>query len=102
MTQKEIINRISNFRYKKKLSARELSLQLGKSSNYINKLESYDFNLTLNMFLEILEALEMTEEEFFCLGEQYNKETKELCEKFNKLSDFNKKTVFDLINNLSK
>lgn len=100
MEQIDIINRISNFRYKKKLSARELSLQLGKSENYINKLECYDFNLTIPMFLEILKALEITEEDFFGLAEQYNEETKTLMKNFNKLSTANKQTVIDLVNKL--
>lgn len=100
MNMKDLINRISYFRVKKNLSARELSLQIGKAGGYINKLESYDFNLPVPVLLDILEALEVSAEEFFYLGQDYNKDTKELLHKFNKLSDANKQTIIDLVNKL--
>ena len=65
MEMKEVIQRIGYFRNKANLSARELSLRLGKHDGYINKLESKDFNLPTSMLLEILEALEITPAEFF-------------------------------------
>ena len=65
MEMKEVIQRIGYFRNKANLSARELSLRLGKHDGYINKLESKDFNLPTSMLLEILEALEITPVEFF-------------------------------------
>jgi transcriptional regulator with XRE-family HTH domain len=100
MTIKDVIQRIGYFRNKANLSARELSLRIDKHEGYINKLESKDFNLPTEMLLKIIDALEITPEEFFCLGEQYNKETKELLEKFNKLSANNKQTIIDLVNKL--
>lgn len=62
---KDVIQRIGYFRNKAKLSARELSLRLGKHEGYINKLESKDFNLPTYMLLDIIEALEITTAEFF-------------------------------------
>ena len=68
MEMKDVIQRIGYFRNKAKLSARELSLRLGKHEGYINKLESKDFNLPTYMLLDIIEALEITPAEFFADG----------------------------------
>lgn len=100
MTNKDIIQRIAFFRNKANLSARELSLRIGKHEGYINKLESHDFNLPTQMLLDIIENLGITPEDFFCLGEDYNAESKKLITLFNKLSPANKETVFDLIKKL--
>ena len=100
MTLKDIIIRISHFRNQSNLSASELSSKIGKHSGYISKLESYDFNLPVNMLLKILEVLNVSEEEFFCIGTQYNSQSKLFFEKFNNLSDANKQTVLDLIDKL--
>ncbi|MDR1917504.1 MAG: helix-turn-helix domain-containing protein [Christensenellaceae bacterium] len=62
---KKIITRIGYFRTQKNLSARELSLRIGKHDTYINTLESKDFNLPVNALLEIIDALGITCEEFF-------------------------------------
>ena len=65
MEIKEVINRIGFFRNRLRLSARELSLRIGKHEGYINKLESKDFNLPTTMLLKIIEALQVSPQEFF-------------------------------------
>lgn len=65
MDIKEITDRIAFFRNKANLSARELSLMLGKHDSYINKLESNDFVISMPAFLEILNTLQITPQEFF-------------------------------------
>lgn len=65
MNQKEVVFRINYFRNKRHLSARELSLRLGKSASYINRLESHAFTLTIPVLTDILKILEVTAEEFF-------------------------------------
>ena len=65
LSKKEIIERIGYFRNKQGISARELSLRIGKHEGYINKLESLDFNLPSKMLLDIIEALDITPAEFF-------------------------------------
>ena len=65
MDIKEVIQRIIYFRNKANLSARELSLRIGKHEGYINKLESKDFNLPSETLLEIIDAVNSTPEEFF-------------------------------------
>ena len=65
LDEREIIHRIWYFRDKAKISGRDLSLTLGKSENYIKKLECHDFGLTTKMLCEILDALHITPEQFF-------------------------------------
>lgn len=65
MNYKEIVQKLSLIRTKKNLSARELSLMLGKSESYFYKIERHDVILSVPMLLEILEALELKTEEFF-------------------------------------
>lgn len=80
MEMKEVIQRIGYFRNKLNLSARELSLRLGKHDGYINKLESKDFNLPTQMLLEIIEVLEITPAEFFADNYADYKKNKEILE----------------------
>jgi len=100
MTTKEIVERISYFRLQKNISARELSQRIGKHETYINKLECKDFNLPTKMLLEIIDALEISVEDFFCLGKDYTEDGKTLLIGFNKLNNTNKQTILDLVNKL--
>lgn len=100
MTNKDLVLRISYFRNKQNLSSRELSLRIGKNEGYISKLESYDFNLTTKILLDILEALNVSVEDFFCLGEEYTAESKNILKLFNNLSSSNKQTIIDLMKKL--
>jgi len=62
----EIIDRISHIRTKKGLSARELSLTIGKNPSYINRLEyRKDFEPTIGVINDIIEACDSSFEEFF-------------------------------------
>ena len=62
---KDIVERIQFFRNKINLSARSLSLSIGKNSGYINKLECLDFNITITILYEIIDTLKVEPEEFF-------------------------------------
>ena len=61
----DIIDRIVFFREQKKLSAKELSLRIGKAEDYISKLESRIFNLPTFVLLDILNVLDVDYNEFF-------------------------------------
>ena len=65
MEYKEIVDRLSLIRTSKNLSARELGLMLGNSETYFYKIENGSIILTLPKFLEILNTLEISTEEFF-------------------------------------
>ena len=56
---------LQNIRKDKGISAYELSLRLGKVSDYIYKVEKGVFNISLMRFLEICEILEIEPAKFF-------------------------------------
>ena len=65
LTENGVIERIWYFRTEAHIGSAELSRRLGKSDNYIAKLESHDFGLTVKMLCEIIEALGVSYERFF-------------------------------------
>ena len=99
MTIDELIMRIGYFRNDKKLSARELSLMLGKSKTYINQIESRNFILSLPMLLNIIDALEISCAEFFSENYTNYKQDKEIINLLSNLSTERKNSFIDLIKN---
>ena len=53
------------YRARKGISAREMSLSLGQSANYMNKIESKKAYPSMEMFFQICEFLEVTPVRFF-------------------------------------
>ena len=99
MEIKEVIQRIGYFRNKANLSARELSLRIGKHEGYINKLESKDFNLPTTMLLEIINALNITPAEFFADNYIDYKKDKEI---YNLIANMSAEKKTGLISFISK
>ena len=64
MDIKEILNRIGFVRNTKNLSAREVSLRIGMSPQYVAQLESGRIVLTVEKLLQILEGCEFPVERF--------------------------------------
>lgn len=58
-------NRLTNLRIQKGVSARDMSLSLGQSESYINKIENKRTLPSFMGFLYICEYFEITPEEFF-------------------------------------
>ena len=56
MTVNEIIERIGYIRTRANLSARALSLAIGKTESYINRMEQKGFEPSLSVLLEIIDA----------------------------------------------
>lgn len=95
----DLIFRIGYFRNKKNLSARELSLRIGKSGTYINQIESKNFTLSLPVLFDIIEALEISFAEFFSDNYTNYQQDKELIDILNCLSVERKKNFIDLMKN---
>lgn len=95
---KKVIERISYFRTKKNLSARKLSLMIGKSEPYIHSLENGGFDLSLNVLFEIFEVLEISPIEFFSDDPASYFKDKKLLDFFSKLSDKQKDAILNLYN----
>ena len=99
MEMKDVIQRIGYFRNKAKLSARGLSLRLGKHEGYINKLESKDFNLPTYMLLDIIEALEITPAEFFADDYANYENDKEILDLLKTMSKDKRENLLSFIKN---
>ncbi len=65
MEIKEVLSRIGYVRNKANLSAREVSLRMGMSPQYVAQLESGRIVLTVEKLLQILEICEFPIERFF-------------------------------------
>lgn len=65
MDIKDVIQRVGYFRNRANLSARALSLTIGKNSAYITKMEAGEFEPSMKIILDIIEACNTTPEEFF-------------------------------------
>ncbi len=65
MEIKEILSRIGYVRNKANLSAREVSLRMGMSPQYVAQLESGRIVLTVEKLLQILEICDFPVERFF-------------------------------------
>lgn len=96
----DVINRIGFFRNKANLSARETSLRLGYSEQFVKRIENKSVELKVSTLLDFLDIVGITPQDFFCLGTNYNKDDKELLEAFGALSDKNKETIMTLIKSL--
>lgn len=96
----DVINRMGFFRSKANLSARETSLRLGYSEQFMKRIENKTVELKVSTLLDFLDIVDISIQDFFYLGEQYNKEDKNILELFNNLSNENKQTIIDLMKKL--
>ena len=99
MEIKEVLARIGYVRNIKNLSAREVSLRIGMSPQYVAQLESGRIVLTVEKLLQILEVCEFPIERFFSSNiAEYNvnEELKTLIEN---LPDNKKKNIIELLKN---
>jgi len=100
MELNEIINRISQLRTREGLSARELSLRIGKNEAYINRLEyRKNFEPSISVINDIVEACNSSLEEFFYYDmNQYNKD-KEIIDLLKNASPITKESIINLLKN---
>lgn len=98
MTLFEIIERISQLRTRNGLSARELSLRIGKNEAYINRLEyRKNFEPSISVIKDIVEACNSTLEEFFYYDMAAYKTDIEIIKALKKVSPEKKKAILELL-----
>ena len=98
MELKEIITRIGIIRTRANLSARALSLMIGKNESYIHLLESdkTTFEPSLSVLLDIIEACGSTPAEFFSEDINQYKINKQTLDFLKILSPYQKKAIMNL------
>ena len=65
MDRKALAIKIAQIRIAKNLSAYELSLRIGKSTNYMHMVEAGKVNVSVDTLFEICKALEIKPRELF-------------------------------------
>lgn len=99
MEIKEILSRIGFVRNQARLSAREVSLRMGMSPQYVAQLESGRIVLTVEKLLQILEICEFPIDRFFSYNiAEYNVD-KELESLIEQLPLDKKKNIIEFIKN---
>lgn len=78
--------RITELRLQKGVSARDMSLSLGQSESYINKIENKRAMPSMTGFFYICEYLGVSPQEFFNIESSAPEKEKELFKTFNKLT----------------
>ncbi len=78
--------RLTELRIQKGVSARDMSLSLGQSESYINKIENKRAMPSMTGFFYICEYLGISPNEFFNIESAAPQKEKELFKAFNKLT----------------
>lgn len=95
--EKFIAERIAQLRTEKKVSARDMSLSLGQSESYINKIENGRTLPSMTGFLYICEYFEISPAEFFSHEIHSPKLTKDLIASINNLSQDKIQVLIELL-----
>lgn len=101
MDKNEVVQRISTLRTKAGLSARDLSLRIGKNSAYISRLESKNdsFEPSVTALLEIIEACGSTPLEFFYYNIYDFQKDKEIIDLLKSATQIKKDSIINLLKN---
>lgn len=84
--KKEFCRRLSQLRINAGVSARDMSLSIGLSEGYINKLENEKTLPSMHTFFAICEYFEITPQEFFNTGAAFPLEIKIAVQELSKMS----------------
>lgn len=95
-----IPKRISELRMAKDVSARDMSLSLGQSASYINKIENGRTLPSMTGFLYICEFFGITPEEFFHTRPLVPQKVNKLIDAIEKLSPSQAEHILEVINDL--
>ena len=96
-----IPTRISSLRLQKGVSARDMSLSLGQSASYINKIENCHTLPSMAGFLYICDYLQITPQEFFNVDSDSPQKTKELLDECEKLAPVQIEHILQVVKDLN-
>lgn len=98
--EKDFPERLAELRQQKKVSAREMSLSLGRNHSYINTIESGKAFPTMKEFFCICDYLNITPKEFFDTKIENPSLSNQLNEETSYLSSGKQQLLLDIINNI--
>ena len=93
--------RLAQLRIEKGVSARDMSLSLGQSESYINKIENRRTLPSFAGFLYICEYFDITPQEFFNDRASAPQKTKELLKELEKLSPEQAEHILQVVKDLN-
>jgi len=94
--------RIYQLRMQKGVSARDMSLSLGQSESYINKIENRRTLPSMTGFLYICDFFDITPMEFFNIDSVSPYQKKELIDEIEKLTEKQTEYLLPLLRDLTK
>jgi len=102
MDEQYIKQRIAKLRTDHDISARELSLQLGQSTGYINTIENGKSLPSMKMFLYICEYFHITPKEFFDEEVEYPVLIERMIQESKKLDANALESILGVMKNMEK
>lgn len=100
MYEVEFCERLLHLRLEKGVSARDMSLSLGQSESYINRIENQKMLPSLTVFFYICEYFKMTPAEFFQTDVYPSMELLDAVKKLQSLDAEKRKHILAVINDL--
>lgn len=97
MNEELFAERLAQLRTQKGYSARDMSLSLGQSESYINKIENNKHNPSIPMFFIICEYLGISEKDFFDTENKYPERLNELVKDLMKLDEDSLNHIWGLV-----
>jgi len=94
--------RLAELRLQKGVSARDMSLSLGQSESYINKIENQRTLPSISGLIYICEYFDITPQEFFDYNNTNPETTKEITKLFQKLNPKQQEYILALVTDLVK
>ena len=95
-------DRLIDLRTQKGVSARDMSLSLGQSESYINKIENCRTLPSFTGFLYICEYFELTPQEFFNSNAAAPAKTRELVEELEKLTPVQTEHILQIVRDITR
>ena len=95
-------DRLTELRIQKGVSARDMSLSLGQSESYINKIENRRALPSLTGFLYICEYLDLTPQEFFNNTSAAPSKTRELLQELEKLTPAQTEHILQIVRDITE
>lgn len=93
--------RLTDLRVQKGISARDMSLSLGQSESYINKIENRRTLPSLTGFFNICEFFGISPQEFFNSNASAPQKTRELIQELEKLSPAQADHILQIVKDLN-
>mgnify|MGYP002509695910 CR=1 FL=1 len=100
MFEDQFCERLTQLRLNKGVSARDMSLTLGQSESYINRIESKKMLPSMSVFFYICDYFGITPEEFFCFDKTPDLELLEASDKLRSLDEEKRKHIIAVIHDL--